>query len=226
MHLKPRKSRRRPGSARAVLTGVCAAAALGLSACSGGGGTADAGSAPAPSATTAGDTADKATASAGAGAPAAKPATTASSGAGGDVKSPTAVPPAPKPPVSPAASSPGGDDGCDHKMPISPDEVAVYRYTPEGGSLSLIVRHGNWGCGTPDSDGAPFETVGKETYIPMDQAADITVTNPIVESTENQPIGVQEFLDWLEAHPDSGLVFTYHLGDDGAIDRLDEVFTP
>ncbi|MGW1274356.1 hypothetical protein ACWD5A_37880, partial [Streptomyces sp. NPDC002491] len=138
-------------------------------------------------------------------------------------------PPAPKPPVSPATSSPGkgsGDDGCDHKMPISPDEIAVYRYTPEGGSLSLIVRHGNWGCGTPDSDGAPFETVGKETFIPMDQAADITVTNPIVESTENQPIGVQEFLDWLEANPNSGLVFTYHVGADGAIDRLDEVFTP
>ena len=111
-------------------------------------------------------------------------------------------------------------------MPISPDEIAVYRYTPEGGSLSLIVKHGNWGCGTPDSDGAPFETVGKETYIPMDQAAAITVTTPIVESTTNQPIGVQEFLDWLEAHPNAGLVFTYHLGDNGAIDRLDEVFTP
>jgi hypothetical protein len=111
-------------------------------------------------------------------------------------------------------------------MPISPDEIAVYRYTPEGGSLSLIFRHGNWGCGTPDSDGAPFETVGKETYLPMDQAAYVTVTDPIVASTENQPIGVQEFLDWLEAHPDSGLVFRYHLGKDGAIDRLEQVFTP
>jgi hypothetical protein len=92
--------------------------------------------------------------------------------------------------------------------------------------LSLIVKHGNWGCGTPDSDGAPFETVGKETYIPMDQAAYVTVTNPIVESTTNQKIGVQEFLDWLDANPNSGLVFTYHLGDNGAIDRLEEVFTP
>jgi hypothetical protein len=228
MYLKPRKSRRRPGSVRAVLTGVCAATALGLTGCSGGGGTADAGSAATPIATKAGATADKATVSVST--PAAKPSPTAPSGAGsGGAKSPTAVPAASKPASSPATSSPGGGGGgsdCDHKMPISPDEIAVYRYTPEGGSLSLIVRHGNWGCGTPDSDGAPFETVGKETYIPMDQAADITVTNPIVESTENQPIGVQEFLDWLEANPDSGLVFTYHLGDDGAIDRLDEVFTP
>ncbi|MFF7445689.1 MULTISPECIES: hypothetical protein [unclassified Streptomyces] len=135
--------------------------------------------------------------------------------------------PAVSPTGSPVAAGSGGeDDGCDHKMPISPDEIAVYRYTPEGGALSLIFRHGNWGCGTPDSDGAPFETVGKETYLPMDQAAYITVTNPIVESTENQPIGVQEFLDWLEAHPDSGLVFQYHLGADGAIDRLEQVFTP
>ncbi|KRD19961.1 MULTISPECIES: hypothetical protein [unclassified Streptomyces] len=229
MHLKPRKSRRRPGAVRAVLMGVCAAAALGLTGCSGGGGTADAGSGPTPGATTAGGTAGKAAASADTSAE--KPAATASSDAGSGAEPPTVVPAASKSPVSPATGSPGGggDGGggdCDHKMPISPDEVAVYRYTPEGGSLSLIVRHGNWGCGTPDSDGAPFETVGKETYIPMDQAADITVTNPIVESTENQPIGVQEFLDWLEAHPDSGLVFTYHLGADGAIDRLDEVFTP
>jgi hypothetical protein len=111
-------------------------------------------------------------------------------------------------------------------MPISPDEIAVQRYTPEGGFLSLIVQHGNWGCGAPDTDGAPFETVGVETFIPLDQAASITVTDPIVQSTENQPIGVQEFLDWLDAHPDSGLVFRYSLGEDGAIDRLDQVFTP
>ncbi|MEU0031072.1 hypothetical protein [Streptomyces sp. NPDC006335] len=155
-----------------------------------------------------------------------KPGATASSGSSSAAESPEAVPAASKSPVVTAPTAGGADDGCDHKMPISPDEIAVYRYTPEGGSLSLIVKHGNWGCGSPDSDGAPFETVGKETFIPMDQAAYVTVTNPIVESTENQPIGVQEFLDWLEAHPHSGLVFTYHLGADGAIDRLDEVFTP
>jgi hypothetical protein len=163
----------------------------------------------------------------GTGAASKRPGATASSGSSSAAKSPGAVPAASKSPVTTAPTAGGADgDGCDHKMPISPDEVAVYRYTPEGGSLSLIVKHGNWGCGSPDSDGAPFETVGKETFIPMDQAAYVTVTDPIVESTENQPIGVQEFLDWLEAHPNSGLVFTYHLGADGAIDRLDEVFTP
>lgn len=157
------------------------------------------------------------------------PAGKASPSAGGKTTppSPAGTPAAPSSPGSKASAGSGGeDDGCDHKMPISPDEIAVYRYTPEGGSLSLIFRHGNWGCGTPDSDGAPFETVGKETYLPMDQAAYVTVTDPIVASTENQPIGVQEFLDWLEAHPDSGLVFRYHLGKDGAIDRLEQVFTP
>lgn len=139
----------------------------------------------------------------------------------------TATPPASASAPTPAASGgTSGVDGCDHKTPISPDEVAVLRYTPEGGSLSLIVKHGTWGCAPADSDGAPFETVGKETYIPMDQAAYVTVTNPIVASTENQHIGVQEFLDWLEAHPNSGLVFKYHLGADGVIDRLDEEFTP
>ncbi|MGW3991505.1 hypothetical protein [Streptomyces sp. NPDC004830] len=154
----------------------------------------------------------------------------ASPAAGGKSTTPPAPAGTPATPASPGAKASSGaggeDDGCDHKMPISPDEIAVYRYTPEGGSLSLIFRHGNWGCGTPDSDGAPFETVGKETYLPMDQAAYVTVTDPIVASTENQPIGVQEFLDWLEAHPDSGLVFRYHLGEDKAIDRLEQVFTP
>ncbi|TQJ85504.1 hypothetical protein [Streptomyces sp. SLBN-31] len=155
--------------------------------------------------------------------PAAKPKGTGSGATSSGAPKPASSAPAPAKPI---ASGTAADDGCDHKMPISPDEVAVYRYTPEGGSLSLIVKYGNWGCAPADSDGAPFETVGKETYMPMDQAAYITVTNPIVESTENQHVGVQEFLDWLEAHPNSGLVFKYHLGADGAIDRLDEEFTP
>ncbi len=236
MNLAPRKSRRRPGTVRAVVLGVCAVAALGLTGCSGdgdsgsggAGGTAGAGGGAKASATAGSAAGDKTGAGAGTTGP--KPGAKASAGAGGGAESPGAVPVASKS-AAPAATGSvsadgGGADDCDHKMPISPDEIAVYRYTPEGGSLSLIVKYGNWGCGTPDSDGAPFETVGEETYLPMDQAADITVTNPIVESTENQPIGVQEFLDWLEAHPNSGLVFTYHLGADGAIDRLDEVFTP
>ncbi|MFF7522008.1 hypothetical protein [Streptomyces pseudovenezuelae] len=215
-----RKSRRRPGVVRAAVLGACVVGALVLTGCDGGDAT---GSGAGTSPTTAGDAAGKA---ASAGAVSKKPGVTASSGSTSTAESPAAVPAASKSPVPTAASAGGTDDGCDHKMPISPDEVAVYRYTPEGGSLSLIVKHGNWGCGSPDSDGAPFETVGKETFIPMDQAAYVTVTNPVVESTENQPIGVQEFLDWLEAHPNSGLVFTYHLGADGAIDRLEEVFAP
>ncbi|MDR6974347.1 hypothetical protein J2X68_001025 [Streptomyces sp. 3330] len=230
MNLTPRKSRRRPGAGRAVVLSVCAAGALTLTGCSGGGGTASADSGAKAGATNATNAGNKAGASTAAATPDKKPGAGASTGAGGGEAS-SAVPAASKtsaPTATGSVSADGEGDGddCDHKMPISPDEIAVYRYTPEGGSLSLIVKYGNWGCGSPDSDGAPFETVGKETYIPMDQAADVTVTNPIVESTENQPIGVQEFLDWLEAHPNSGLVFTYHLDSSGAIDRLDEVFTP
>ncbi|WP_329257012.1 hypothetical protein [Streptomyces pseudovenezuelae] len=221
MNVTSRKSRRRPGAVRAAVLGACVVGALVLTGCNGDGDATGSGAAASP--TTAGDAAGKATST---GAASKKPGGAASSGSTSTAKSPAAVPAASKSPAPTASSAGGTDDGCDHKMPISPDEVAVYRYTPEGGSLSLIVKHGNWGCGSPDSDGAPFETVGKETFIPMDQAAYVTVTNPVVESTENQHIGVQEFLDWLEAHPNSGLVFTYHLGADGAIDRLDEVFTP
>ncbi|MBP5889322.1 hypothetical protein [Streptomyces scabiei] len=223
----PRNSRRRPGAVRAAVLGVWAAGALSLAGCSGDGTAADAAGDAKATATATSGTKEKSGAKADTTAD--KPDAKASEGPGGADKAPADPPAASKSPASAATPPAGGDDGaddCDHKMPISPDEIAVYRYTPEGGFLSLIVKHGNWGCGTPDSDGAPFETVGKETFIPLDQAADITVTNPVVESTENQPIGVQEFLDWLEDHPDSGLVFTYHLGADGSIDRLDEVFTP
>ncbi|MFE1839877.1 hypothetical protein [Streptomyces sviceus] len=229
MNVTSRKSPRRPGVLRAAVLGACVAGALILTGCNANGkGAGDTtGSGADTSATKAGGTGGEATGTSAAGK---KPGATASAGSSSVGKAPRAVPvasKAPLPTLPTASGATGADgDGCDHKMPISPDEIAVYRYTPEGGSLSLIVKHGNWGCGAPDSDGAPFETVGKETFIPMDQAAYVTVTNPIVESTENQPIGVQDFLDWLEAHPNSGLVFTYHLGADGAIDRLDEVFTP
>ncbi|MFF5497567.1 hypothetical protein [Streptomyces aquilus] len=213
--------RRRRIALRTLALSACAAGVLALTACS----------ADSPDEAAATTAATASPAKAGNGAKATAPATAAPAGKVSTPPAAKATPP-PASPTSPAADTPnaagtgGEDDGCDHKMPISPDEIAVYRYTPEGGSLSLIFRHGNWGCGTPDSDGAPFETVGKETYLPLNQAAYITVTNPIVTSTENQHIGVQEFLDWLEAHPDSGLVFQYHVGADGAIDSLEQIFTP
>ncbi|MEV3973504.1 hypothetical protein AB0K68_36135 [Streptomyces sp. NPDC050698] len=217
--------RYRPIAFRTLTLGACVAGLVALTGCSpdspSAGGTATSAVTSSP---TKGEQGTDGTAS-----PQALPADKVSPSAGGKVSPPAVPAGAPAASASGSTASAGtggGDDGCDHKMPISPDEIAVYRYTPEGGSLSLIIRHGNWGCGTPDSDGAPFETVGKETYLPMDQAAYVTVTDPIVASTENQPIGVQEFLDWLEAHPDSGLVFRYHLGADGAIDRLEQVFTP
>ncbi|MEU6069659.1 MULTISPECIES: hypothetical protein [Streptomyces] len=219
--------RRRPTALRPTAAGMCAAAvlALTLSGCSGhDGGSATPSAEPSSAAADASGGATAASAK-----PAAKPAAKSSAGTGGGSTATGATPAASASSATgtPAAAGSGGkDDGCDHKMPISPDEIAVYRYTPEGGSLSLIVKHGNWGCPTADSDGAPFVTVGKETYLPMDQAAYVTATNPIVESSENQRIGVQELLDWLEAHPNSGLVFKYHLGGNGAIDSLEEVFTP
>ncbi|WP_344368100.1 hypothetical protein [Streptomyces indiaensis] len=224
-HIVMIKRRHRPIAFRTLTLGACVAGLVALTGCSSdarsSGGTAT------PAATSSPAKGERDTD--GIASPQALPAHKVSPSADNKVSPP------PVPAGTPAASASGptasagadgADDGCDHKMPISPDEIAVYRYTPEGGSLSLIIRHGNWGCGSPDSDGAPFETVGKETYLPMDQAAYITVTDPIVASTENQPIGVQEFLEWLEAHPDSGLVFRYHLGADGAIDRLEQVFTP
>jgi len=209
--------RRRQTALRTLALSACAAGVLALTACS----------SDSPDGAAATTAATASPAKAGSGAKATAPATAAPAGKVSTPPASKATPPPATPTGTPiAAITEGGDDGCDHKMPISPDEIAVYRYTPEGGSLSLIFRHGNWGCGTPDSDGAPFETVGKETYLPLDQAAYITATNPIVASTENQHIGVQEFLDWLEAHPDSGLVFKYHVGADGAIDSLEEIFTP
>ncbi|MFJ3233849.1 hypothetical protein [Streptomyces sp. NPDC086787] len=223
--------RRRPAAPSTIARGVCAAGVLllTLSGCAGHGQGATAanngpqasgGSTKAPdgSTKTPGGTATPAPGHTGA---AAKP-----TAGGGSAAGAAPAVPASKVTGTPGAAGSGADDGCDHRMPISPDEVAVYRYSPEGGSLTLVVKHGNWGCPAADSDGAPFVTTGKETALPMDQAAYVTATNPVVESTENQRIGVQEFLDWLDAHPDSGLVFRYHLGADGAVDSLEEVFTP
>ncbi|MEU1183156.1 hypothetical protein ABZ464_37075 [Streptomyces sp. NPDC005820] len=226
MATSKKSNRHRPGTLlrTTVISALAAALTVVLTACNGDGTS----TAPAGGKTTTAEPAGSAqTASQPAGAKPADQSTTGTGKAGSSHSSaPQPAPSAPAPADPLASGGTEADDGCDHKMPISPDEVAVYRYTPEGGSLSLIVKYGNWGCAPADSDGAPFETVGKETYMPMDQAAYVTVTTPIVESTENQHIGVQEFLDWLEANPNSGLVFKYHLGADGAIDRLDEEFTP
>ncbi|MFF8380768.1 hypothetical protein ACF07V_32050 [Streptomyces sp. NPDC015661] len=135
--------------------------------------------------------------------------------------------PKPKPTAAPAPagcvdSAPGPDD-------VDPDEFALYRIEeldPSTGKVNLVVQHGAWGCGSPDSDGGPFVVTGEESRMALDQAAYVTATNPVVTSTENQRIGVQELIDWVNAHPDSGLVFRYETGDDGAIHRLEEVFTP
>ncbi|MCX2184271.1 hypothetical protein KV205_27630 [Streptomyces sp. SKN60] len=126
-----------------------------------------------------------------------------------------------------------GAPGCVTSAPnpdaYDPDEFALYRIEELPGStgkVNLVLQHGAWGCGTPDSDGAPFVVSGEDSRWALDQAAYVTATDPIVPSTENQRIGVQELIDWVNAHPDSGLVFRYEVGEDGAIHRLDQVFMP
>ncbi|MFI5979486.1 hypothetical protein ACIBEA_01275 [Streptomyces sp. NPDC051555] len=112
-------------------------------------------------------------------------------------------------------------------MPISPDTIALYRYTPEGGSHGLIVKYGNWTCGgSPDADGASFAPVGVETYLPLAETAKITATAPILAGSASKPVTVHELTAWLVAHPNSGLPFRYHLGAGGVIDTLDEVYLP
>ncbi|MER5202899.1 hypothetical protein [Streptomyces sp. NPDC002825] len=131
--------------------------------------------------------------------------------------------PAPAPKAKDCVDGPPGPDDVD------PDEFALYRIEELDGStgkVNLVVQHGAWGCGPADSDGGPFVVTGEESRWALDQAAYVTATNPIVTSTENQHIGVQELIDWVKAHPDSGLVFRYQVGADGAIHQLEEVFTP
>lgn len=140
-----------------------------------------------------------------------------------------ATPTKPKP--KPTAGAPGAE--CVTAPPVpedyDPDEFALYRIEELDGStgkVNLVLQHGAWGCGGVDTDGGPFVVSGEESRWALDQAAYVTVTDPIVTSTENQRIGVQELIDWVAAHPDSGLVFRYRTGDDGAIHRLEQVFTP
>ncbi|MFF5014118.1 hypothetical protein [Streptomyces sp. NPDC001165] len=110
-----------------------------------------------------------------------------------------------------------------------PDEFALYRIEELPGStgkVNLVIQHGAWGCAGKDSDGKPFVVSGEEARWAMDQAAYVTATNPITGSSTNERIGVGELMDWVKAHPDSGLVFKYEVAGDGSIDRLDQVYTP
>ncbi|MEW1638316.1 hypothetical protein AB0469_30210 [Streptomyces sp. NPDC093801] len=126
--------------------------------------------------------------------------------------------PAAKPPPAPAPPS-GTPCGADHEMPIAPDTIAVYRYTPEGGVSGLIVRHGRYGCP------GRFEPVGEETSYPVSETAKITATAPILPSTvTGKPVSTHELTSWLETHPDKGLPFRYHLDAKGVVDTLDEIY--
>ncbi|WP_157856487.1 MULTISPECIES: hypothetical protein [Streptomyces] len=151
------------------------------------------------------------------------------------VKTPAKVPAkktgGPKPKPRATTEAPGADcvDGPPEPEDYDPDEFALYRIEELDGStgkVNLVIQHGAWGCGGADTDGGPFVVSGEESRWALDQAAYVTVTDPIVASTENQRIGVQELIDWVGAHPDSGLVFRYETGDDWAIHRLEQVFTP
>ncbi|MFJ3335552.1 hypothetical protein [Streptomyces sp. NPDC086766] len=219
----------------AVLTGCGGSAgAAGAAAKPGAGGTATASpDAAATAATTtvpsSGAAAKKPGAVAGAGAtagatPAGKTGTTPAgkTGAGPAGK----AGPGPAASGAPAADCAGKAPDPDH---VDPDEFAVYRVEELDGAtgkVNLVIQHGAWGCPGKDTDGAPFVVTGEESRWALDQAAYVTATNPVTDSSENRRIGVQELIDWIEAHPDSGLVFRYETGDDGAIHRLDEVFTP
>ncbi|MER6214259.1 hypothetical protein ABT213_09380 [Streptomyces sp. NPDC001674] len=122
-------------------------------------------------------------------------------------------PPAPAPPPAPTC-------GADHRMPVSPDTIAVQRYTPEGGMTSLIVQHGTYGCP------GRFEPSGPWTYLPIAETAKITATAPILgpSTVTGKPISTSELTGWLDTHPDKGLPFRYHLNAEGVVDTLDEIY--
>ncbi|MFI8260561.1 MULTISPECIES: hypothetical protein [unclassified Streptomyces] len=171
-----------------------------------------------------GDGGDAGAAGTSPGASPASPAATASSSAAPGGAAPSASAASSKKP-SPAASTPAKPKppapgpACASKDAVSPNEVAVYRYTPEGGQYSLIVKHGHWGC--PVAGGAtPFVTVGEETYIPIAEDAKIGAHAPILSGSTNKPITTHELTSWLETHPNKGLVFHYSVNKAGVIDTL------
>ncbi|MGW8782566.1 hypothetical protein ACWGNM_31510 [Streptomyces sp. NPDC055796] len=197
----PRRLRRQAAAAL-VLCG-----ALTLTACNGEGDGSDAGAAGASPGTSPASPSAAASASAAPGGP-------APSGSPASSKKPA---PATTPAAKPKPPAPG--PACASKDAVSPDEVAVYRYTPEGGQYSLIVKHGHWGC--PVSGGAtPFVTVGEETYIPIAEDAKIGAHAPILSGSTNKPITTHELTSWLETHPNKGLVFHYNVNKAGVIDTL------
>ncbi|MFF0477256.1 hypothetical protein [Streptomyces sp. NPDC004284] len=198
-----------------------------LTACQGGGGAAGgaAPGAPAPAATTA-------TAAPGAAAGTTAPPAAVTPTVVPAVKKP-ATPKGPAPTASAPAKAGSRTKDCVDSPPgpdeVDPDEFALYRIEELDGStgkVNLVVQHGRWGCASKDSDGVPFVGTGEESRWALDQAAYVTATNPIVGSSTNQRIGVQELIDWVKAHPDSGLVFRYETGNDGAIHSLEQVFAP
>ncbi|GGW52438.1 hypothetical protein GCM10010503_31850 [Streptomyces lucensis JCM 4490] len=141
--------------------------------------------------------------------------------------------------ATPAAKVTGGAKskapaaGCATTAPdpdhVDPDEFALYRVEELDGStgkVNLVIQHGAWGCPGGDGEGAPFVVTGEDSRWALDQAAYVTATNPVTDSSENQRIGVNELIDWVKAHPDSGLVFKYETGADGSIDRLEQVYAP
>ncbi|MEV7543322.1 hypothetical protein [Streptomyces sp. NPDC089915] len=127
--------------------------------------------------------------------------------------------PAGKAPPAPAPPS-GTPCGADGRMPVSPDTIAVQRYTPEGGMTSLVVQHGTYGCP------GRFEPSGPWTYLPIAETAKITATAPILgpSTVMGRPISTSELTGWLDTHPDKGLPFHYHLNAAGVIDTLDEIY--
>ncbi|WP_329194343.1 MULTISPECIES: hypothetical protein [unclassified Streptomyces] len=145
--------------------------------------------------------------------------------AGGALPSPAKPTAKATPAASASATAPGKPKpsppapACASKDAISPNEIAVYRYTPEGGQYSLIIKRGHWGC--PVAGGAtPFVTVGEETWIPIAEDAGIGVHAPILSGSANKPITTHELMSWLETHPNKGLVFHYDVNKAGVIVTL------
>ncbi|WP_330295816.1 hypothetical protein [Streptomyces sp. NBC_00503] len=199
----PRRLRRQAFAAALALCGT-----LALTACNADDGDAGAGAGPggtAPGASAATPSAPSAPAGT------AKPS--ASAAASSKKPSPTATAPVkPKPPTpGPTCATP--------KDLVSPNEFAVDRYTPEGGSYALIGKRGHWGCVVPGGV-TPFVTVGEEIFIPIAEDAKIGAHAPILSGSVNKPITTHELTSWLETHPNKGLVFHYNLNPAGVIDTL------